>query len=159
MKSTNEIRPPNGQEGYTEPLRPFDHLMVENGDVISPYCESNCFKKFSIRTTCKTCNRRVTTNVDKKLCTQGWAWVICSCLAFVGGVSFLGLLVLCVDTFWKFNHYCPRCSNKLATYSPKPSCRITILIIVALFAVIVFDVVIGMFLFNDISSRLDKSKI
>ena len=159
MKSTNEIRPPYGQEGYTGPLRPVDPLMVENGDVTSLCNESYGFKKFSIRTNCKTCNRRVTTNVDKKLRTQGWAWVICSCLAFVGGVSFLGLLVLCVDTFWKFNHYCPRCSNKLATYSPKPSCRITTLIIVTGFAVIAFDVFIGLYLFHTISSDLDKIKI
>ena len=157
MRSTNEVRPPYGQEGHTEPLRPFDQLMVENGDVTSTYYESNGFKKFSVRTTCKTCNRRVTTNVDKKLRTQGWAWVICSCLAFVGGISFLGLLVLCVDTFWKFNHYCPRCSNKLATYSPKPSCRISTLIIVAGFAVIAFDVFIVLYSYHAISSRLDKS--
>ena len=129
MKSTNEIRPPYGQEGYTGPLRPVDPLMVENGDVTSLCNESYGFKKFSIRTNCKTCNRRVTTNVDKKLRTQGWAWVICSCLAFVGGVSFLGLLVLCVDTFWKFNHYCPRCSKKLAEYRPKCRCRTKFLLI------------------------------
>ena len=159
MKSTNEIRPPYGQEGHTEPLCSFDQLMVENGDVTSLYYESNSFKKFSTRTTCKTCNLRVTTNVDKKLRTLGWAWVICSCLAFVGGVSFLGLLVFCVDTFWKFNHYCPSCSKKLATYSPKSSCRITTLIIVTVFAAIALNAFIGMYIFYDISSKWNKMKI
>ena len=124
MADQRVILPPYGQKGYTEPPRPFDQLMVENGDATSPHYESSSFKKFPVRTTCKTCNLRVTTNVDKKLGTDGWWWVICCCLACFGGGWFLGLLVLCVDTFWKFNHYCPRCSSKLATYSPEASCII-----------------------------------
>ena len=142
-RNQNEILPPYGQEGYTESSRPFDQLMAENGDVSAPYYESNSFKKFSVRTTCNRCNLRVTTNVDKKLCTQGWGWVICCCLACFGGGWFLGLLVLCVDTFWKFNHYCPRCSNKLATYSPEASCRIRTLLILIELAVIALNVFIG----------------
>ena len=82
----------------------------------------------------------VTTNVDKQLCTQGWSWVICCCLACFGGGWFLGLLVLCVDTFWKFDHYCPTCTNKIGTYSPKASCRITTLLILIVFAVIALNV-------------------
>ena len=59
--------PPYGQGGYTEPTRRFDPLMVENGDATSPYYESNSFKKFPVRTTCKTCNLRVTIMWTKNL--------------------------------------------------------------------------------------------
>ena len=127
------IRPPHVQGGYTNSPRPFDRLMVENGDITTQHEEFNSFEKFPVRTTCKRCNLRVTTNVDKKLCTQGWTWAICCCLACCGGRWFLGLLVLCTDTFWKFNHYCSNCSDKIATYSPKTSPRIfTLLFLIAL---------------------------
>ena len=142
-RNQHEIPPPYGQEGCIESSRPFDQLMVENGDVITPYYETNSFKKFSVRTTCNRCNLRVTTNVDKKLDGEGWCWVICCCLACFGGGWFLGLLVLCADTFWKFNHYCPRCSNKLATYSPEASCRIHTLLILIVLAVVALNGFIG----------------
>ena len=137
------ILPPDVQGGYTNPLRPFDQLMVENGDIPTQNEEYNSFEKFPVRTTCKTCNLRVTTNVDKKLGTDGWWWVICCCLACFGGGWFLGLLVLCVDTFWKFNHYCPRCSSKLATYSPEASCRICTIKTIIVISVIALNVLIG----------------
>ena len=65
-RNQNEIPPPYGQEGCTESSRPFDQLMVENGDVITPYYETNSFKKFSVRTTCNRCNIYIQSIVKKK---------------------------------------------------------------------------------------------
>ena len=70
------ILPSVVQECYTNPPLPFDQLMVENGDVTTKHEESNSYEKFPVRTTGKRCNLRVTTDVDKKLCTQGWTWII-----------------------------------------------------------------------------------
>ena len=155
MGNLNEI-----QEGYTEPSRHLDQLMVENGNATTPYHKFSSFQsKFSVPTTCEICNLRVTTNVDKQLCTQGWSWVICCCLACFGGGWFLGLLVLCVDTFWKFDHYCPRCSNKIGTYSPKASCRITTLLILIVFAVIALNVFLAWYFGGLIISYITARKM
>ena len=120
--------PPNDSEVSKPPFRPIDTAAVlENGCPVIRRLE-----QFPALTTCPKCNLQVTTNVEKKLDTNGWFWVICCCCS--GMFSFL---VLCVNCFWKYNHFCPRCSTKIATYSPKASgrvnCILGLIILIVLF--------------------------
>ena len=107
--------PPNYSEVSQPPSRPIDTAAVlENG------CRSiRGLEQFPALTTCPKCNLQVTTNVEKKLNDNGWFWVICCCCCFL-----FSFVVLCVNCFWKYNHFCPRCSTKIATYSPRASCRV-----------------------------------
>ena len=107
--------PPNYSQANQQPFRPIDTAAVlENGSPVIRRLE-----QFPALTTCPKCNLQVTTNVEKKLDTNGWFWVIICCCCYL-----FSFLVLCVNCFWKYNHFCPRCSTKIATSSPRASCRV-----------------------------------
>ena len=129
--------PPYTEEGYAAVPQVLEPPDLEKGGFMNTK-----FEKFPAVTNCPNCNLQVTTNVDKKLSGGGWTWAILCCCC---GSWLLSLLVLCMDVFWKFIHYCPRCSNKLAEYNPKSSCGMKLLLvlisigIVALQFFILFD--------------------
>ena len=78
-------------------------------------------QKFPAVTNCFNCNLLVTTYVDKSLSGEGWTWVILCCCC---GSWIISLLVLCMDVFSEYIHYCPRCSKILAIYKPGKNLRI-----------------------------------
>merc|ERR1712198_658687 len=96
------------------------HENVERPDLEKGTFTYAKLEKFPGVTNCTNCNLEVTTNVDKKLSGGGWTWaILCCCF----GSWILSILVMCMDVFWKFIHYCPRCSKKLAEYRPKWRCK------------------------------------
>ena len=130
--SNNKQRevPPNYSRANQHPSHPIDTAaLLENGCPVIRRLE-----QFPALTMCAKCNLQVTTNVEKKLNTNGWIWVICYCCCFL-----FSFLVLCVNCFWKYNHFCPRCSTKIATYSPKASGRVNcILALTSLIVLLVY---------------------
>ena len=140
--------PRNDPPPYTENNNIAIHENVERPNLENGVCTYAKLEKFSAVTNCTNCNLEVTTNVDKKLSGGGWTWaILCCCF----GSWILSLLVMCMDIFWKFIHYCPRCSNKLAEYRPTSSIGMKILLIllsigvVALQCLIIIAVLLPMF--------------
>ena len=105
------------------------------------------FGKFSVQTQCPHCFQIVLTNVTENISTGGKAWaVVCCC--FVSWI--MSLLVLCLDCFKKWKHYCPNmaCRKHIATYSPSPSTRTIIGLTVATLALIGLQVFVLFFLLH-----------
>ena len=118
--------PRNDPPPYTENKNIAFHENVERPNLENGVYTYAKLEKFPAVTNCTNCNQEVTTNVDKKLSGGGWTWaILCCCF----GSWILSILVMCMDVFWKFIHYCPRCSKKLAEYRPKCSCKTKYLLI------------------------------
>ena len=99
-------------------------------------------EKHSAATTCSNCHSQVNTNVEDKVSGGGWIWALLCCLC---GSWLLSLLVKCMDCFREWNHYCPRCNTKLATYSPSASSGVIALLALATVGVIALEVVVVVF--------------
>ena len=148
FKLPSKFPPRNDPPPYTENNYVVVHENVERPDLEKGTFTYAKLEKFPGVTNCSNCNLQVTTNVDKKLSGGGWTWaILCCCF----GSWMLSLLVMCMDIFWKFIHYCPRCSNKLAEYRPTSSIGMKFLLIllsiavVALQCYIIFAVLLPMF--------------
>ena len=126
--------PPYTDTGYT----PVPKVLGAPDMELGTY-EKSQLGKFSAQTNCTSCNLHVTTNVDKKLSSGGWTWAILCCCC---GSWLLSLLVLCMDNFWDYIHYCPRCTKKIATYSPEMSCGIKCLLVFASIGIIALQIFI-----------------
>ena len=96
-------------------------------------------EKFPAITTCYGCLQQVSTNVEKNINGGGWIWAILCCLC---GSWLLSFLVMCLDCFHEWCHYCPRCNAKLATYSPPASCGMISLIAFLTLGIIALQVLV-----------------
>jgi len=126
--------PPYPDTGYTLVPNVMTRPTVELGS-----CENSQLNKFPGLTNCHNCKLQVSSNVEKKLSSGGWAWAILCCCC---GSWLLSLLVLCMDCFSDYIHYCPRCMNKLAIYSTEASLGTKCLLTLASIGVIALQVVI-----------------
>ena len=135
--------PPYTDTGYTPVPK-----VVSAPDMELGACENGQLGKFPALTNCNNCNLHVTTNVDKKLSSGGWTWaILCCCF----GSWLLSLLILCMDNFWDYIHYCPRCTKKLATYSPAMSVWVKCLLVFASLGLIALQIFIVLFYLSQVN--------
>ena len=83
-------------------------------------------EKHSVKMICSNCQEEIFTGVEKKISRRGLLWaVLCFCfLSF-----YLSILVLFMDVFKEFTHYCPSCSSIIGRYIPPLSGRVISLFI------------------------------
>ena len=62
------------------------------------------------------CQKEVSTRVEQKVAGEGKAW---ACVCFCIGGCLLSLLVLCMDGFKEFCHFCPSCNLFVLSYRPE----------------------------------------
>ena len=84
-------------------------------------------EKHSVRMVCSNCHKEVFTDVKNKISKRGVLWAILCCCFL--GCFYLSLLVLCMDVFKEFTHYCPSCSSIIGRYIPPLSGRVNSLFI------------------------------
>ena len=73
------------------------------------------FEKDSLSVPCNNCSLELFTRVERKVSSNGMAWALLCCFC---GSWLLSLLVLCVDGFREFHHYCSACNSLLGMYRP-----------------------------------------
>jgi len=72
--------------------------------------------KLSVMVRCTICQKENFSRVESKVSSNGKVWaILCCCL----GSWLLSLLVLWMEGFKEFHHYCPACNSMIATYKPK----------------------------------------
>ena len=104
----------------------------------------NKLEKHSIKVRCTSCQRDNYTRVESKVTRNGEAWaVICCCF----GSPLLSLLVLCMDGFREFRHFCPSCSSMIGTYYPKFSGGMMCLLILMTFGVVALQIIAIIFFY------------
>ena len=90
-------------------------------------------EKTSIQTHCNSCNNEIYTRVNDKISQNGICWAVTCCFC---GSWLLSLLVLCMDAFKVYRHFCPACNAFIGEYSPKMSGgMICLLIFLSLLAI------------------------
>ena len=94
-------------------------VEAENGRIAK-------LEKHSVKRICSNCQREIFTSVEKKISGRGVLWAVLCCffLSF-----YLSLLVLFMDVFKEFTHYCPACSAIIGRYIPPLSGRVIALFI------------------------------
>ena len=91
----------------------------QNSDMIGAVETGNVkLEKHSTRIVCSNCRKENFTRVEKKVSRDGMIWASCCCCI---GSCYLSLLVLCIDVFREFIHYCPSCNSIAGRYKPSPS--------------------------------------
>ena len=134
----NTNPPPYTGTGYTQVPKDLNAANLESNVVTKSRLE-----KFPAITNCFNCNLQVNTNVEKKVSSGGWTWaILCCCF----GSWLLSLLVLCLDCFHEWVHYCPRCSQLLATYTPSASGKVKALLGLATVGIIALQIALVIFL-------------
>ena len=103
------------------------------GVVISPQ------SKFPVNATCNNCHKTGMTRVESKIGNHGWIWaIVCYfCFSFL-----LSLLVLCIDAFKEFIHYCPSCNSRIAVYKPPFTGGVIALLILLPIGMFIISIVI-----------------
>ena len=96
-------------------------------------------EKESARILCKKCRRRTFTRVESRVSNNGRVWAVC-CGCF--GIWPLSFLVLCMDVFREFIHYCPSCNSIAGKYRPPFSGGMICLFILITVGVIAFDILV-----------------
>ena len=71
--------------------------------------------KESTKIRCAFCQTENFTRVEKKISKSGIIWGV-SCL--ICGSWLLALLVLLLDAFRDFSHFCPNCNSNIGIYKP-----------------------------------------
>ena len=90
-------------------------------------------EKVTVHTRCKACRNEIDTRVEGKVSKKGIAWAILTC-CFVN--CFLSLLVLYLDGFKVYRHFCPSCNAFIGEYSPQMSTGMKVfLVFLSLFLV------------------------
>ena len=109
----------------------FYRQIATTGNTYSGYYENNLgaqntpvqegrgvicvLQKDSVRARCPCCFTDQFTRVDSKVSSGGVAWAI-GCCCF--GSPLLSLLVLFMDGFKEFTHYCPACNSLMGICRP-----------------------------------------
>ena len=105
---------------------------VETGNV--PIAK---LEKHSVRIACSNCQMENFTRVKGKISGNGMMWAICCCCF---GSWLLSLLVLCMDVFREFTHYCPSCNSIAGKYRPPLSGGLICLFILIAVGVIASEI-------------------
>ena len=72
--------------------------------------------KDSVMVRCTNCQKENFSRVESKVSSNGMVWaILCCCF----GSWLLSLLVLYMEGFREFSHYCPSCNKIIAIYKPK----------------------------------------
>jgi hypothetical protein len=81
----------------------------------------------SVLARCTNCQKENFSRVESKVASNGMVWaILCCCF----GSPLLSLLVLCMEGFREFSHYCPSCNSIIAIYKPKfSSVKICLLVL------------------------------
>ena len=90
-------------------------------------------EKTSVQTHCNCCNDEIYTRVNNKISKNGIWWAV---ICLFCGSWLLSLLVVCMDVFRVYRHFCPSCNALIGEYSPKMSGgMICLLIFLSLLAI------------------------
>jgi uncharacterized membrane protein YdcZ (DUF606 family) len=93
--------------------------------------------KVSVMARCTNCQRDNFTRVESKVSSNGMVWaIICFCF----GSWLLSFLVLCMEGFREFLHYCPSCNSIIATYKPKFSSGLICLLVLLTVGIIALQI-------------------
>ena len=108
-------------------------------------------RKDSVMVRCSNCHRDSFSRVESKVSSDGMVWaILCCCF----GSWLLSLLVLCMEGFREFRHYCTSCNSLIATYKPKFSSGLICLLVLMTVAIIALQIVLIIFyvlpMLNDI---------
>ena len=106
------------------------------GQVEAPNVPIAKLEKHSVRMVCSNCHKEVFTDVKKKISKRGILWAI---LCFCFGGFYLSLLVLLMDVFKEFIHYCPSCRSIIGRYIPPLSGGVICLFICLIVGAIAID--------------------
>ena len=110
-------------------------------------------EKHSVRMVCSNCHKEVFTDVRNKISRRGVLWAI---LCFCFGGFYLSLLVLFMDVFKEFTHYCPSCSSIIGRYIPPLSGRVISLFICLIVGSIAIEILfICLYVFFVLSDDID----
>ena len=124
----------------------IEGVKAENGRIAR-------LEKHSVKMFCSNCQREIFTGVEKKISRRGLLWaVLCFCfLSF-----YLSLLVLFMDVFKEFTHYCPSCSTIIGRYIPPLSGRVIALFICLIVGSIAIEILfICLYVFFVLSDDID----
>ena len=97
---------------YTTGMQPTNKTVVPFGAT-----QAN-LEKVSVQTRCNSCCNEIYTRVNDKVSQNGICWAVLCCFC---GSWLLSLLVLCMDGFKVYRHFCPVCNAFVGEYSPKMS--------------------------------------
>merc|ERR1712226_224098 len=97
---------------YTAGIQPTSKTVVPFGAT-----QAN-LEKVSVQTRCNSCCNEIYTRVNDKVSQNGICWAVFCCFC---GSWLLSLLVLCMDGFKVYRHFCPACNAFIGEYSPKMS--------------------------------------
>ena len=97
-------------------------------------------EKQSTRISCSKCRREIYTLVEDKVSGNGTAWAICCCCF---GSLLLSFLVLCMDGFREFTHYCPSCKEIVGKYRPSFSGEMICLLVLITLGVIAVEILVA----------------
>ena len=98
--------------------------------------------KDSVMVHCSNCRRNNFSRVESKVSSNGMVWaILCCCF----GSWLLSLLVLCMEGFREFSHYCTSCNSLIAIYKPKFSSGLICLLVLMTVAIIALQIVVIIF--------------
>ena len=98
--------------------------------------------KNSVMVRCSNCQRDNFSRVESKVSSNGMVWaILCCCF----GSWLLSLLVLCMEGFREFLHYCPSCNSIIAIYKPKFSSGLICLLVLMTVGIIALQIVMIIF--------------
>ena len=99
-------------------------------------------QKHSVRARCPKCFTEQFTRVNSKVSSGGVTWaILCCCF----GSWLLSLLVLCMDGFREFIHYCPACNSIMGIYRPKFSGGLIALLVLITLGIIGIEILLVIF--------------
>ena len=105
----------------------FRSLAIDDSVPVPRYdVEISKLGKDPVRRRCNNCRMTQFTRVDSGVSANGKVWATLCCI-FLSWI--LSLLVLCMDGFREYRHYCPSCNVLLGTYAPKFSAGQIILLV------------------------------
>jgi len=108
----DQMNAPPSYDQATQPhYQPSKTVQVYSGTVAN-------LEKTSVQTHCNSCNNDIYTRVNDKISQNGICWAVTCCFC---GSWLLSLLVLCMDAFKVYRHFCPACNAFIGEYSPKMS--------------------------------------
>ena len=124
------------------PITNYANTTVVGNIFQEPANNNYAFEKFSVKVRCNNCSNEQFTRVERKVSSNGMAWAILCCFC---GSWILSLLVLCVDGFREFLHYCSSCNSLLGIHKPTFSRGLICLLV--LLTVFIIGLQVAIFIF------------
>jgi len=118
----------------------------DTGNILNAHVEGTKGRqeigKDSVMVRCSNCQRDNFTRVESKVSSNGMLWaILCCCF----GSWLLSLLVLCMEGFREFFHYCPSCNSVIAIYKPKFSSGLICLLVLMSVGIIALQILVVIF--------------